>query len=50
MRLIKRDYLFNAEKYPNPKIGHVKLDEKSSLRINSKLNWEIAKHISNLDI
>ena len=50
MRLIKRDYLFNKDKFPNPKIGHVKLDEKSSLRINTKLNWEIAKHIAKIDI
>ena len=50
MRLIKRDYLFNKDKFPNPKIGHVKLDQKSSLRIDSKFNWEIAKHIATIDI
>ena len=50
MRLIKRNYLFNPEHTQYPKIGHVKLDEKSSLRIKSKLSWEIAKHIASLDI
>ena len=50
MRLIKRDYLFHQEKFPKPKIGHVKLDEKSSLRINTELSWEIAKHIASIDI
>ena len=50
MRLIKRKYLFKPEDTPFPKIGHVKLDEKSSLRITSKLSWEIAKHIASLEI
>ena len=46
MRLIKRNLFDKLPLEKNLKVGHVILDEKASLRISSKLTWDIVNFIS----
>ena len=46
MRLIKRIHLEEIPLKKDLRIGHVNLEEKASLRINSNFMWKIAKYIA----
>ena len=56
MRLIKREILNKKEilnKIPitkSLKVGHVNLDEKSSIRISSNFMWELVKYLVEKDL
>ena len=50
MRLIKRNLIDKMPLKKDLKIGHVILDEKASIRISSKLTWDIVNFLSKKDI
>ena len=50
MRLIKKNLIDKMPLKKNLKIGHVILDEKASIRISSKLTWDIVNFLSKKDI
>ena len=49
MRLIKRKILKKIPITKSLKIGHVNLDEKSSMRISSNFMWDLVKSIAEKD-